>query len=148
MIAMMIMMIQVLTKLCAEHDPKYACWNYFLGQLQLELGMFRLSCWRSGIEHTSISERLAFKIVEANIISANKPLGRGRRNLKRFLGFVNNDSLCKLRFGQYFLILEKEEFSEIKEYLVQKEGLGMLWSFAHPDTDESDADESVTDESV
>ena len=128
MMAMMIMMIQVLTKLFAEHDPK-ACWNYFLGQLQLELGMFRLSCSRSGIEHTRISERLAFKIVEANIRRANEPLGKS--NLKHFLSFVNGcPTFCKRSFGQYMLILEKEKLAEIKEYLVQEEGFGMLWSFS------------------
>ena len=127
----MIMMIQVLTKLFAERYDHHGFWIHFLGQLQLELGMFRLSCSRSGIEHTRISERLAFKIVEANIRRANEPLGKS--NLKHFLSFVNDcPTLCKLRFGQYFLILEKEEFSEIKEYLVQEEGLGMLWSFKTP----------------
>ena len=128
MMAMMIMMIQVLTKLFAERYDHYGFWIHFLGQLQLELGMFRLSCSRSWNQYTRSTERLAFKIVEANIRAANEHLALS--NMKYFLGWVMLcPDHCKARFDQYHLILEGETMAELEEYAIQCQGHGMLWSF-------------------
>ena len=101
--------------------------SWFLSKLQGELGMFRQTLHLRNMPVCPEAEKLAFKVVEQDLLRANQP--QGLRNLAAFKHWQQDQAACQAKFGQARMLDDNETRAWLEGQVSQSAGSGLLWTF-------------------
>ena len=101
--------------------------SWFIDKLQGELSQFRAVLTMRGQPPSPEAERLAFKIVERDVLRGRQP--QAMANLEAFMHFQGNQVLCQDNFAQSPVFQIGETFGQLEAAVSQSHGEGLVWSF-------------------